>query len=484
MSGLDRWEPVIGLEVHAQLSTASKIFCGCSAAFGAEPNEHTCPVCLGHPGVLPVLNRRAVEYAIRLGAALGARVREESVFARKNYFYPDLPKGYQISQYELPVCEGGEVPFVLDDGTRKSARLVRIHLEEDAGKSIHARGRKVSLVDLNRAGVPLLEIVSAPELRSAEEAAAYLKSLRSILRTLEICDGNMEEGSLRCDANVSLRPRGDTALGTRTEIKNVNSFRFVQRAIDYEIRRQAAILAAGGEVEQETRLYDASRDETRSMRGKEEAHDYRYFPDPDLPPLRIDPEWVAKVRAELPELPLARAERFVRDYGLDDGSARLIAGEREVARFFETAVAAYDGPPKTVANWVKSELLRELGERGGDLGAVKVRPEDLARLLSRIDDGTISASAAKTIFAELAEQGGEVDAIIDAKGLKQVSETGALESVVEEVLQAHPEEVQRYRSGKKNLIGFFMGQVMKATGGKANPKVVRELLLGRLEEDA
>ena len=476
MSVLDRWEPVIGLEVHAQLSTESKVFCGCRTDFGGRPNDQTCPICLGHPGVLPVLNRRVVEFAIRLGAALGSSVREESVFARKNYFYPDLPKGYQISQYELPICEGGKVPFVLADGTRRTARLVRIHIEEDAGKTIHVRGRNASLVDLNRAGVPLLEIVSAPDLHSAAEAAAYLKSLRSILRTLEICDGNMEEGSLRCDANVSLRPRGTTDLGTRTEIKNVNSFRFVQRAIDFEIRRQAAILSAGGEVVQETRLYDSGRDETRSMRGKEEAHDYRYFPDPDLPPLRIERSWIEAVQRTLPELPLNRADRFARDLGLDDATARLLSSERDVADFFEATVEAYGGPARTVANWVKGEVLRALGESGGRLEDLAITPQALARLLARVDDGTISASAAKTVFDDLIAGGGEVDALIESKGLRQVSDEAELESVARRVVDAHPEEVGRYRAGKKNLIGFFMGQVMKETGGKANPKLVRVLL--------
>jgi aspartyl-tRNA(Asn)/glutamyl-tRNA(Gln) amidotransferase subunit B len=476
---LQTWEPVIGLEVHAQLATDSKIFCGCTTAFGAEPNHHTCPVCLGHPGVLPVLNRKVVDHAIRLGLALGCEIRARSVWARKNYFYPDLPKGYQISQYELPICEHGTLAFEGAGGAAAEASIVRIHMEEDAGKSVHGGRPGRSAVDLNRAGVPLLEIVSGPDLRGAEDAAAYLKTLRQILRYLGICDGNMEQGSLRCDANVSLRRRGTEPLGTRAEIKNLNSFRFLQKAIEYEIRRQADVLERGDSVVQETRLYDPGRDETRSMRSKEEAHDYRYFPDPDLPPLHLVPERIAAAREMLPELPGARRARFVTRLGLDPDAAEVLTAERETADFFEATLFAYGGEARPIAALIQTLVLREVNERGG-FGALKLTPERLAALQKLVDGGAISGSAAKEVFAELVVRDVAPETVVEEKGLAQVSDTAALESAVDAVLAANPGEVEKYRAGKKNLIGFFMGRVMKETGGKANPKVVQQLLRERL----
>jgi aspartyl-tRNA(Asn)/glutamyl-tRNA(Gln) amidotransferase subunit B len=473
-----QYEAVIGLEVHAQLLTKSKIFCSCPTAFGAGPNENVCPVCSGMPGVLPVLNARAVEYAAKMGMAIDCAVNETSVFARKNYFYPDLPKGYQISQYELPICEKGRVD-ILADGKPKTIGVTRIHMEEDAGKNIHSATDNVSYVDLNRACVPLIEIVSEPDIRSAEEAVEYLKELRSILVYLGICDGNMEEGSFRCDANVSIRPVGQEAFGTRTEIKNVNSFRNVKLAIEYEIERQKDCLEDGEVIVQETRLYNPDKNITVSMRGKEEAHDYRYFPDPDLVPLRLDPEKLAAWRAELPELPRARRERFMSEYGLSAYDANVLTGERETAEYFEQAVTA-GAEPKKAANWIMSELMREMAEAKIAASQVKLKPAGLARLVAIIDSGLISGKIGKQIFPELFAQGGDPEELVKKKGLVQISDTSALEAAIDAVLAASPSEVEAYKGGKTKLMGFFVGQVMKATRGQANPGLVNELLAKKL----
>jgi aspartyl-tRNA(Asn)/glutamyl-tRNA(Gln) amidotransferase subunit B len=471
------YELIIGLEVHAQLKTRSKIFCGCSTTFGAEPNAHTCPVCLGLPGVLPVLNRRAVEFAIRLGLATGSRIAERSIFARKNYFYPDLPKGYQISQYETPVCVGGEVPIDVD-GAARAIGLTRIHMEEDAGKNIHdeAIAGTGSLVDLNRAGVPLLEIVSEPELRTPEEAGEYLRSLRAIVMYLDVCDGNMEEGSLRCDANVSVRPRGQAAFGTKVEIKNLNSFRNVERAIVHERERQIEAIERGEKIVQETRLWNAERGITESMRGKEEAHDYRYFPEPDLVPLRIDPAWIEDVRGTLPELPRARMERFERDHGIPRYDAKVLTSARSLADYFERVVSL-GAPPKSASNWIKDELL---AIHRGDVAACAVTPENLAALIGLIEAGTISGKIAKQVLPRMLETGRPPREIVEAQGLVQVSDEAALIAVVDETLAASPDEVKRYREGKTKLFGFFVGEVMKRTRGKANPGLVNKLLKERL----
>ncbi len=476
------YEVVIGLEVHAQLLTRSKIFCSCSTSFGADPNQNVCPVCSGMPGVLPVLNERAVEYAAKMGMAVDCALNPVSVFARKNYFYPDLPKGYQISQFELPIAEHGKVD-ILVDGQAKTVGITRIHMEEDAGKNIHSSTDNASYVDLNRACVPLIEIVSEPDMRSAEEAVAYLKELRSILVYLGICDGNMEEGSFRCDANVSIRPRGQKEFGTRTEIKNVNSFRNVQRAIEYEVQRQKDCLEDGEAIVQETRLYNPDRNVTASMRGKEEAHDYRYFPDPDLVPLQLDPAKLAAWRAELPELPRARRERFINQLGLSAYDAGVLTAEREVADYFEAAVAAYD-QPKKVANWVMSELLREMGEANLPARDVRLAPKDLAALVRMIDQGTISGKIGKQIFPELFAQGGDPEALVKAKGLVQISDSSALEAAIDQVLAANPAEVEAFRGGKTKLMGFFVGQIMKATKGQATPGLVNELLTKKLTADS
>jgi aspartyl-tRNA(Asn)/glutamyl-tRNA(Gln) amidotransferase subunit B len=473
-----KYETVIGLEVHVQLTTASKIFCGCSTRFGQAANSQTCPVCLGLPGALPVLNRQAVEFAIMAGLATHCSIAPRSIFARKNYFYPDLPKGYQISQYELPVCEHGHLEIDLPDGGRKSVGITRIHMEEDAGKLLHAEGG-ASLVDLNRACTPLLEIVSEPDLRSADEVVAYLKKLHQIVVYLGICDGNMEEGSFRCDANVSLRPWGQAAFGTRAEIKNVNSFRFVKQAIEYEVERQAELLDEGGKVVQETRLYDAVTGTTRSMRGKEEAHDYRYFPDPDLVPLVIDREWVEKVRGALPELPEAKVERFIGAYGLPRYDAEVLAAEREVAAYFEECARRH-GNGKVCSNWVMGEVLRALREDAIAIDDCPVTPAMLVGMLARIDDATISGKIAKTVFDQMWQSGKDADFIIAEKGLKQVTDTGAIEAVIDDIITANPEQVAEYRAGKDKLFGFFVGQVMKASKGKANPTAVNELLLKKL----
>ena len=471
------YESVIGLEVHAQLLTRSKLFCSCATVFQADPNEQTCPICLGMPGVLPVLNRQAVEFAIRTGLAMQGQVTPVSRFARKNYFYPDLPKGYQISQYEEPLIAGGGLSIDVDE-TSKHIRLIRIHLEEDAGKSIHGEhladpGK--SYVDLNRTGVPLLEIVSEPDLRSPEEARVYLQKLKTILEYIEVCDGNMEEGSLRCDANVSLRPKGVETLGTRTEIKNVNSFRNVQRALEYEIERQAEVLDGGGRVVQETRLFDANRGVTLPMRSKEEAHDYRYFPEPDLVPLRIDQEWIERVRQDLPELPDARRQRFVTHYSLPDYDADVLTASRALADYYEATVRLYN-QPKVVSNWVMGDVIRELNRQHHTPQQAPVTPAHLADMLHLIDAGVLSGKIAKTVFEEMYRTGKPARAIVAEQGLVQMTDSTALEAVIHKVLADHAAQVEAYRAGKQQVFGFFVGQTMKATQGKANPALVNELL--------
>jgi len=479
------YESVIGLEVHAQLLTESKIFCGCSTRFGAAPNQHTCPVCLGLPGVLPVLNKKVVDFALRAALATHCAVAPASRWARKNYFYPDLPKGYQISMYELPIAEHGYVE-VADQGQVKKVRLTRIHMEEDAGKSIHDAEAGASLVDLNRTGVPLLEIVSEPDIRSAAEAGHYLRSLRALLQYIEVCDGNMEEGSLRCDANVSIRPQGSAELGTRTEIKNLNSFRAVEKAIEHEIQRQSEVVEAGARVVQETRLWDADREVTRPMRSKEFAHDYRYFPDPDLLPLIVDQAWVEHVRAKLPELPAARQARFIHDYGLPAYDAEVLTARKDVADYFEASVRACPAAPKVVSNWVMDSVLRFVKEEKLD-AALKIEiwpcsPEHLGRLIGLIQDGTISTTIAKTVYEEMRQTGHPPEEIIEAKGLRQVSDTDTLQAAITEVLTANPDKVEAYRGGKEKLLGFFVGQVMRATQGKANPQLVNTLLRQQLSQ--
>ena len=475
-----KYETVIGLEVHAQLLTQSKIFCGCSTAFGAPPNTHTCPVCLGMPGVLPVLNRRVVDFALKMALATDCTIAPVSRFARKNYFYPDLPKGYQISQYELPIAEHGCVPIEVD-GTKKEIGITRIHMEEDAGKLLHDPYRPVSRVDFNRTGVPLIEIVSEPDIRSAQEAGAYLRQLRAILRYLEICDGNMEEGSFRCDANVSIRLSGTNGFGTRTELKNMNSFRHVEKALAYEVDRQESVLEEGGRVVQETRLWDPDKQITVSMRGKEEAHDYRYFPDPDLVPIVIDDTWIADIRQQLPELPEARRARFVADYGLPVTEAAYITDSRELADYFEACIAAFP-EPKTVCNWVMGSLLAKLNEEGKTIAECPVPAERLGALLKLIDSGTISGKIAKTVFDEMVVTGGTPEDIVEKKGLVQITDAGAIRETVRQVVDENPKEVEAYKGGRKKLLGFFVGQVMKATQGKANPKMVNEMLREMLED--
>jgi len=476
------FEPVIGLEVHAQMSTASKLFCGCSAQFGAAPNAHTCPVCMGMPGVLPVLNKRALEFAVKTAIATGCEIPARARWARKNYFYPDLPKGYQISMYEEPLAVGGGVDIETPAGTKR-VRLTRIHMEEDAGKSIHDAHDQSSLVDLNRAGVPLMEIVSEPEIASYAEASAYLRALRAILQFLEVCDGNMEEGSLRCDANVSVRRRGTSELGTRTEIKNINSFRNVERAIEFEIRRQIEVIESGGKIVQETRLFDADRGVTAPMRSKEHAHDYRYFPEPDLLPLVVDRGWIDELRRGLPELPRQRCERFAGAYGLPVYDAEVLTARRDLADYFEAAVAVHRNP-KAVSNWVMGDILRLVRERKLDdaptITAWPVRAESLGKLVALIDDGTISGKIAKTVFEEMVASGAEPAEIVAQKGLVQVTDTGAIAAAVQEVLAQNPDKVAEFKGGKDKLLGFFVGQVMKATGGKANPQAVNDILRAKL----
>jgi len=478
------YEPVIGLEVHAQLLTESKIFCGCSTRFGEQPNQNSCPVCMGFPGVLPVLNKKVVEFAIRAGLATHCEIARYSRWARKNYFYPDLPKGYQISQYELPLCRNGHID-IESDGASKRIRLTRIHMEEDTGKNIHEVRGDYSLVDFNRCGVPLMEIVSEPDIASAEEAGRYLRNLRSILQYLEVCDGNMEEGSFRCDANISVRPQESRELGTKVEIKNMNSFKAVEKALDYEIRRQIQTLAEGGKLTQETRLWDADREVTRSMRSKEFAHDYRYFPEPDLLPLVIDEEWIEEIRASLPELPEDRKERFISQYGgLPRYDAELLTSRRDVADYFEKAVKAHSHP-KAISNWVMGDLFRVIKEKKLDeklrITAWPISPEYLAEMVRMIDEGKISGKIAKTLFEEMLAQGESPDKIAREKGLAQVTDVGNIEKAVDEVLAAHPQQVSDYRAGKEKVFGFLVGQVMKATQGKASPQILNEILRKKLE---
>lgn len=467
------YEPVIGLEVHAQLQTNSKIFSPTSTEFGATPNTQVSPICLGMPGVLPVLNKTALKYAVKAAIALNCEIHINSRFARKNYFYPDLPKGYQISQYEEPYSSGGWVEITAN-GTTKKINLTRIHMEEDAGKLIHDNSGNSSLVDLNRAGVPLIEIVSEPEISTAQEAVEYLKKLRSIVRYIGVCDGNMEQGSLRCDANVSVRIKGSKELGTKAEIKNVNSFKFVQKAIDYEIKRQILVLENGDEVVQETRLFDSNKGVTFSMRSKEEAHDYRYFPDPDLLPVVIEPEMVAELRDSLPELPDARHARFISGYGLPEYDAGVLTATKEIADYFEESLS-YHNSPKTISNWIMTEVMRELKEED-EPAEFPVSAENLAELVRLIDDSTISGKIAKDIFGEMVSTGKSPSDIVEEKGIKQISDQSEIENIVKEMLSNHPEETQRFRDGDQKLMGFFVGQIMKATQGKANPKVVNEIL--------
>ena len=473
------YEAVIGLEIHAQLLTDSKAFCSCTTRFGAEPNTNTCPICQGMPGVLPVLNRKALEFTVRMALACNCEINEVSRFARKNYYYPDLPKNYQISQYELPVAKGGWVEVETIEGIRR-VELTRIHMEEDTGKLIHDERKPVSYVDLNRTGVPLIEIVSEPDIRSPEEAAAYLRSLRSILVYLEICDGNMEEGSFRCDANVSIRPRGETELGVKTELKNMNSFRNVQRGLQYEIDRQTAMIQEGERITQETRLFDPSTGTTASMRSKEQAHDYRYFPDPDLLPLRVPPELVQRIRKELPELPAQKKDRFIKQFSIPFYDAGVLTASRDMAAYFEETVRLCPNP-KIVSNWIMTELMRELkGEESG-ISRCPVSPKDLADLLNLINDGTISGKIAKTVFEEMFATGRAARTIIEEKGLLQVSDTTELTDVIRKILDDNPGEVAKFLAGKTKVMGFFVGQVMKATKGKGNPAVVNRILAEELK---
>ena len=484
------WETVIGLEIHAQLSTRSKIFSGSPTAYGAPPNAQANLVDLGYPGVLPVLNGEAVRMAVKFGLAIGAQICPHSVFARKNYFYPDLPKGYQISQYELPIVAKGSIDIVLDDGTTKRIGVTRAHLEEDAGKSLHEGLPGVSGIDLNRAGTPLVEIVSEPDMRSAKEAIAYMKKVHTLVRYLEICDGNMQEGSFRCDANVSVRRRGAEKFGTRAEIKNLNSFRFVEKAIHYEVDRQIEILESGGKVQQETRLYDPDKGETRSMRSKEEANDYRYFPDPDLLPVVLDERLIEGVRSSLPELPDQKATRFSTQYGLSTYDAGVLTASRELADYYEAVVrecatgSSSHPEPKLAANWVMGELAAALNRDGVEIDAVassgKLPADKLAGLLKRIADQTISGKIAKEVFEAMWASGASADAIIEEKGLKQITDVSAIEKAIEEVMAKNPGQLADFRAGKDKLFGFFVGQVMKATGGKANPAQLNELLKKKL----
>ena len=474
------WETVIGLEIHVQLATHSKIFSAASTAYGAAPNTQACAVDLGMPGVLPVLNAEAVRMAVKFGLAIGAHIAPRSVFARKNYFYPDLPKGYQISQYELPIVGAGRVEVQLEDGVTKTVGITRAHLEEDAGKSLHEDFHDLSGIDLNRAGTPLLEVVSEPDMRAAAEAVAYMKKVHSIVRYLEISDGNMQEGSFRCDANVSVRRRGEETFGTRTELKNLNSFRFVERAINFEVERHIEVLEGGGQVVQETRLYDAVSNETRSMRSKEEAYDYRYFPDPDLLPVLIEEAFIESVRTDLPELPDAKRERFVYEYGLTPYEAGVLTASRELADYFEAVEAAAGGETKQAANWVMGELLGALNRAGLELAASPVSAGMLGGLIRRIADNTISGKIAKQVFESMWQGEGDADAVIAKRGLTQITDTSAIERVIDEVIAANPQQVEQYRAGKDKLFGFFVGQVMRATQGKANPAQLNDLLKRKL----
>jgi len=473
------YEAVIGLEVHAQLNTRSKLFCSCSTGFGQEPNTHVCPVCAGMPGALPVINKKAVEYAAKMALAVQCTVNFDSVFARKNYFYPDLPKGYQISQYESPLAENGRLDIQTEAG-EKAVPIVRIHMEDDAGKSIHSAGENMSFVDLNRTGVPLIEIVSGPDMSSADEAVAYLKGLRSILRYLGICNANLEEGNFRCDANVSVRPKGEPELGTRTELKNLNSFRYVHKALEFEIARQTALLEDGENVIQETRLFDQDKGRTKSMRGKEEAHDYRYFPDPDLVPVALSQEEIRAWRDQLPEMPQAKARRFVQVYSLPLADALLLTQEQDLAEYFEAAVTE-EVSPKELSNWILTEMLRELKELDLPIPKVRFRPSQLAALLQIIDQGIISHTVGKRIFSDLFRSGQDPQEYVQANNLVQISDHSELDQVIAQVLEENPDEVEAYQGGKTKLLSFFMGQVMKKTKGQANPQKVNSLLKSKLE---
>ncbi|MCL2458379.1 MAG: Asp-tRNA(Asn)/Glu-tRNA(Gln) amidotransferase subunit GatB [Desulfobulbus sp.] len=466
------FETVIGLEIHAQMKTKSKIFCGCSTEFGAPPNTQTCPICLAMPGTLPVLNRKVVESAIKLGLATESTLNRDNRFARKNYFYPDISKGYQISQFELPICEHGRVEIEVEGQSPKTIGITRIHMEEDAGKLVHDDREPVSYVDLNRAGTPLLEIVSEPDLRSPEEAVAYLKKLHAIVRYLDICDGNMQEGSFRCDANISLRPRDQKEYGVRIELKNMNSFRNVQMALEYEERRQRDILLESGQVVQQTRLWDADRCRSESMRDKEDAHDYRYFPEPDLIPVVLDEDWIERMRAELPELPDKRRRRFASQFGLTDYDAAILTASRELADFFETSLRDFANAKK-LANFIGTELLRDYGPER--IGECPVKPGQLARLLTMTEEGAISGKIAKTVFGEMLACGADPEAIVKAKGLVQMSDEGQLIALVREILAANPDQVQQFREGKAKVMGFFVGQLMQKTKGQANPQLANKL---------
>ena len=478
----DKYEVVIGLEVHVQLTTNTKIFCGCSTVFGNEPNSQTCPVCLGLPGALPVLNKKVVDYAIMAGLATNCEIAPRSLFARKNYFYPDLPKGYQISQFELPICEHGWLDIQVEGEDEKRIGITRIHMEEDAGKLLHGDTPETSassFVDLNRACTPLLEVVSEPDMRSSDEAIAYLKKLHQIVIYLGACDGNLEEGSFRCDANVSIRPWGQEELGTRAELKNINSFRFIKQAIEYEIDRQAELIEEGGKVVQETRLFDSNTGVSRSMRSKEEAHDYRYFPDPDLVPLVVDEHWIEATRKSLPELPEAKFKRYTEQYSLPEYDAGLLIADKDVAEYFEACIALFDDA-KSCANWIMGELARRLNDNNMSVANSPISPELLVGLLKRIADKTISGNIAKKVFEEMWQNGQEADVIIEKQGLKQVTDTGAIEKIIDEVIAANPGQVEEYLGGKDKLIGFFVGQVMQKSKGKANPGMVNELLKKKL----
>jgi aspartyl-tRNA(Asn)/glutamyl-tRNA(Gln) amidotransferase subunit B len=473
-----QYEAVIGLEIHSQLLTDTKIFCGCSTRFGSEPNTQTCPVCTGNPGVLPVMNRKAVEYVVKTGLATNCTISPYSRFARKNYFYPDLPKGYQISQFELPLCENGHVDITVD-GTTERIRLNRIHLEEDAGKNIHEGMGSESSVDLNRAGVPLMEIVTEPDLRTPQEAVEFMKKLRSIVRYIGVSDGNMEQGSLRCDANVSVRPFGSEELGVKTEIKNMNSFKNVEKAIDYEIKWHKRTLNEGGKITQETRLYDVNTGTTDTMRSKEESHDYRYFPDPDLMPIEIAPSWIEEIKANIGELPDAKRDRFIDEYKLPEHDADMLTSDKAMAEWFEEAVKL-GGEPKAVSNWIMGDFAKLLNEENRSVEESLVKPGHLADMLSLINKGTISGKIAKTVFEEMYRTGKDPETIVKEKGLVQVSDESEIEKIVDDVLAGSPGEVERFKGGEAKLMGFFVGQVMKATKGKANPKVVNELLRKKL----
>ena len=477
------WEVVIGLEIHAQLACKSKIFSGSSTKFGIEQNTQASLIDLGYPGVLPVLNQEAVVMAIKFGLAVNAQIAERSIFARKNYFYPDLPKGYQISQYELPIVFNGSLEIQTQNGLQKRIGITRAHLEEDAGKSIHDKFEQETAIDLNRAGIPLLEIVSEPEMNSPQEATAYMHKIHQIVKYLEICDGNMQEGSFRCDANVSLRPKATSKLGTRTEIKNLNSFKFVEKAIAYEIVRQEELLNEGKEVTQETRLYDSDMDETRTMRTKEEENDYRYFPDPDLLPLEIDKSMIEQIRSQLPELFEAKVRRYVRDYGIKENDAVKIADTIELARYFEKVTAVFNSDNKLVANWILTELLFILNRDGLSIDQLGVSPESFAQLLQRITDGTISGKIAKDVLDSMVHEKKEVDVIIQSRGLEQISDVGEIESIIVEVLETFPDQLQEYLNGKEKILDFFVGQVMQRTQGRANPSIVNEILKEKIKNN-